>query len=95
MADNAPAQPAPQTVDNEETLQVDETVAHDVDDSDADSSLGTLSESTASITSSILRYRTIHGRTYHSERGNAQYWCVSMAGSCPCFRVDPVGEQLG
>lgn len=28
----------------------------------------------ASITSSILQYRTIHGRTYHSEQGNAQYW---------------------
>ncbi|EYB23045.1 hypothetical protein FG05_30601 [Fusarium graminearum] len=27
----------------------------------------------ASITSSILQYRTIHGRTYHSEQGNAQY----------------------
>jgi len=31
-------------------------------------------DSTVSITSSVLRYRTIHGRTYHSERGNAQYW---------------------
>ncbi|KAL2670037.1 hypothetical protein Neosp_014917 [[Neocosmospora] mangrovei] len=30
--------------------------------------------STESISSSILHYRTIHGRTYHSERGNAQYW---------------------
>ncbi|KAI8681028.1 hypothetical protein NCS55_00352500 [Fusarium keratoplasticum] len=30
--------------------------------------------STDSISSSILHYRTIHGRTYHSERGNAQYW---------------------
>ncbi|RBR26848.1 uncharacterized protein FIESC28_00429 [Fusarium coffeatum] len=29
---------------------------------------------TASITSSILQYRTIHGRTYHSEQGDAQYW---------------------
>lgn len=31
-------------------------------------------ESTASMSSSVLRYRTIMGRTYHSERGNAQYW---------------------
>ncbi|KAI8681068.1 hypothetical protein NCS55_00356600 [Fusarium keratoplasticum] len=30
--------------------------------------------STASVTSSILEYRTIHGRTYNSEQGNAQYW---------------------
>ncbi|KAJ3520910.1 hypothetical protein NM208_g13524 [Fusarium decemcellulare] len=42
---------------------------------DADSSLGTDTESsTASMTSSIVNYRTIHGRTYHSDRGNAQYW---------------------
>ncbi|WAO86209.1 Hypothetical protein NCS54_00347400 [Fusarium falciforme] len=30
--------------------------------------------SSDSISSSILHYQTIHGRTYHSERGNAQYW---------------------
>ncbi|RYO88793.1 hypothetical protein DL766_002976 [Monosporascus sp. MC13-8B] len=30
--------------------------------------------STASLTASILEYRTMHGRTYHSERGNAQSW---------------------
>ncbi|KAH6871785.1 S-adenosyl-L-methionine-dependent methyltransferase [Thelonectria olida] len=42
---------------------------------DNDSTLGEDAvSSTASITSSILRYRTIHGRTYHSERGDAQYW---------------------
>ncbi|KAJ9156093.1 Methyltransferase domain-containing protein [Pleurostoma richardsiae] len=42
---------------------------------DNDSSLGDDAvSSTASITSSILRYRTVLGRTYHSERGNAQYW---------------------
>ncbi|RYP62883.1 hypothetical protein DL771_009532 [Monosporascus sp. 5C6A] len=30
--------------------------------------------STASLTASILEYRTVHGRTFHSERGNAQSW---------------------
>lgn len=30
--------------------------------------------STASLTSSILKYRKIHGRTYHSDVGNADYW---------------------
>ncbi|KAI0859657.1 S-adenosyl-L-methionine-dependent methyltransferase [Xylaria cubensis] len=30
--------------------------------------------STASLSASILEYRTVHGRTYHSERGNAQSW---------------------
>lgn len=44
------------------------------DGDDSDSYLGSLSDSTASLTSSVLAYRTIHGRTYHSERGNAQYW---------------------
>ncbi|KAJ3535436.1 hypothetical protein NM208_g7135 [Fusarium decemcellulare] len=44
-------------------------------DSDADSTLDAdNASSTASITSSILHYRTIHGRSYHSEQGNAQYW---------------------
>ncbi|KAK1762737.1 S-adenosyl-L-methionine-dependent methyltransferase [Phialemonium atrogriseum] len=40
-----------------------------------DSALGSdTASSTASLTSSILHYRTLHGRRYHSERGNAQYW---------------------
>ncbi|KAH8883770.1 S-adenosyl-L-methionine-dependent methyltransferase [Thozetella sp. PMI_491] len=42
---------------------------------DADSALGDdAASSTASLSSSILQYRTIHGRTYHSEIGNAHYW---------------------
>ncbi|KAF5963772.1 methyltransferase [Fusarium bulbicola] len=44
-------------------------------DDDADSAVGDdVASSTESISSSILHYRTIHGRTYHSERGNAEYW---------------------
>lgn len=45
-------------------------------DDDNDSAFGDTASSTDSITSSILEYRTIHGRTYHSENvpGNAQYW---------------------
>lgn len=47
---------------------------------DGDSALGDdQASSTASITSSILKYRTINGRTYHSERGNSQHWY----GNCP------------
>ncbi|KAL4731991.1 hypothetical protein ACLX1H_000994 [Fusarium chlamydosporum] len=47
----------------------------EANDSDTDSSLGDdTSSSTASINSSILEYRTINGRTYHAERGDAQYW---------------------
>ncbi|KAF5024547.1 hypothetical protein F66182_3310 [Fusarium sp. NRRL 66182] len=42
---------------------------------DADSAIGEEdADSTASITSSILEYRTIRGRTFHSEIGNAFYW---------------------
>ncbi|KAF5983492.1 demethylmenaquinone methyltransferase [Fusarium coicis] len=53
-----------------ETIAVDERQDEEEDltlGSDADSS-------TASISSSILNYRTINGRTFHSERGNATYW---------------------
>ncbi|KAK4442061.1 S-adenosyl-L-methionine-dependent methyltransferase [Podospora aff. communis PSN243] len=63
-----------------------ETVAHgilpaehwaqiaDGDDDDSDSALEDPLTSTASITSSILNYRTINGRTFHSNQGNAQSW---------------------
>ncbi|KAF5537535.1 methyltransferase [Fusarium mexicanum] len=44
---------------------------------DADSVISNPAESTASMTSSILSYRTIQGRTFHSERGNAQYWAAN------------------
>ncbi|KAF5639467.1 methyltransferase [Fusarium tjaetaba] len=44
-------------------------------DSDLDSALGSnVADSTYSLTSSIFEYRTLHGRTYHSDRGTAQYW---------------------
>lgn len=33
-----------------------------------------ISSSTASVSSSILNYRTLHGRRYHSEIGDASYW---------------------
>ncbi|TGJ82673.1 hypothetical protein E0Z10_g6073 [Xylaria hypoxylon] len=44
-------------------------------DDDVDSAYGDdAASSTASLSASILEYRTVHGRTYHSERGNAQSW---------------------
>ncbi|KAM0492585.1 hypothetical protein ACHAP8_009762 [Fusarium lateritium] len=50
-------------------------LAQESHDDDTDSSLGSDADSsTASMNSSILNYRTIKGRTYHSERGNAEYW---------------------
>ncbi|KAM0192228.1 hypothetical protein ACHAPA_006671 [Fusarium lateritium] len=42
---------------------------------DNDSTLSSNASSTASLTSSILQYRTLHGRSHQSERGNADYWC--------------------
>ena len=42
-------------------------------DDDADSALGDdAADSTASLTASIMEYRTLHGRTYHRELGKAQ-----------------------
>jgi len=42
--------------------------------SDADSAYGESLNSTASLTSSIFEYRSLHGRTYHSHIGNAEAW---------------------
>ncbi|KAF4968109.1 hypothetical protein FSARC_4470 [Fusarium sarcochroum] len=51
------------------------TAAAEAGGTDADSVISSSpTESTASITSSILSYRTIHGRTFHSELGNTEYW---------------------
>ncbi|KAH9989104.1 S-adenosyl-L-methionine-dependent methyltransferase [Xylariaceae sp. FL0662B] len=48
-------------------------VPHD-DSDDDDSAYGDNASSTQSLSASILEYRTVHGRTFHSERGNAQSW---------------------
>ncbi|RSL85745.1 hypothetical protein CDV31_016520 [Fusarium ambrosium] len=57
----------------QDTQHVIEPETHD--DSDSVITSDALS-STASLTASILEYRTIHGRTFHSQRGpgNAEYW---------------------
>lgn len=48
------------------------------EDDDTDSTYGDTSSSTASLSASIFEYRTIHGRTYHSDKNtNAEYWCVA------------------
>ncbi|KAK3983931.1 S-adenosyl-L-methionine-dependent methyltransferase [Cladorrhinum sp. PSN332] len=42
---------------------------------DDDSAFEDIQSSTASLSSSIMEYRTIQGRTYHSDRAtNAEYW---------------------
>ena len=58
------------------------------DDADADSTLGDdAASSTASLTASILEYRTFHGRTYHSNQGNALYWCVTNRNTTAQVRL--------
>ncbi|GAB1318524.1 Secondary metabolism regulator LAE1 [Madurella fahalii] len=47
--------------------------------SDGDSAYSEAISSTASLSSSILEYRTLHGRTYHSEIGNANAWAPNDA----------------
>ncbi|KAI2639258.1 S-adenosyl-L-methionine-dependent methyltransferase [Xylaria nigripes] len=42
---------------------------------DGDSALGDdAASTTASLSASILEYRTLHGRTYHSLQGTAEHW---------------------
>jgi hypothetical protein len=51
------------------------------DNQDADSAYSDDLSSTASLTSSILKFRTVNGRQYHSEHGNSEYWCVKLKRS--------------
>ncbi|EAA30121.3 S-adenosyl-L-methionine-dependent methyltransferase [Neurospora crassa] len=43
-------------------------------DDDGASTIGSIASTTASLTSTIFEYRTVHGRTYHGEIGNAESW---------------------
>ncbi|KAI2602730.1 S-adenosyl-L-methionine-dependent methyltransferase [Hypoxylon sp. NC1633] len=52
-----------------------DTEENEDEEGDADSALGEdAASSTNSITASILEYRTIQGRTYHSEKHNSKYF---------------------
>ncbi|KAI1634773.1 S-adenosyl-L-methionine-dependent methyltransferase [Biscogniauxia mediterranea] len=54
---------------------VPEDELDDEDNDDGDSALGSdAASSTNSISASIMEYRTIQGRTYHSERHNSSYF---------------------
>lgn len=65
----------------EQTLTDNGTTAQPItpaDSTDTDSSYDSdLASSTNSLTTSILAYRTIQGRTFHSDRTPAEYWCVT------------------
>lgn len=76
MADNEPGKGQEPTSEEVGILPAAHWATHETPDvGDGDSALGEdAASSTASLATSILKYRTINGRTYHSERGNAQYW---------------------
>nr|XP_036589604.1 flavonol synthase flavanone 3-hydroxylase [Colletotrichum truncatum]KAF6801609.1 flavonol synthase flavanone 3-hydroxylase [Colletotrichum truncatum] len=63
------------------------------EDEDNDSALGEENaSSTASITSTILEYRKIHGRTFHGEVGNAQYWGSNDEQQNECWDIKYLGH---
>ncbi|KAF7546087.1 hypothetical protein G7Z17_g8663 [Cylindrodendrum hubeiense] len=75
----APAAATPTTAPIPTPAPQDELVPgddpEDDDNADADSSLGDdAASSTASVTASILEYRTIQGRTFHSDRHSTEYF---------------------
>ncbi|KPM41031.1 hypothetical protein AK830_g5545 [Neonectria ditissima] len=81
------ATPPPQ----DHVIEAEENVP---EDADADSALGAEGESsTASITSSILQYRTINGRTFHSDRGNAVYWGSNDEAQSEAMDIARVGQR--
>lgn len=59
------------------------------DDTDGDSAVGSDAESsTASISSSIYAYRTINGRTYHSDSvTNGEYWGPNDKKHLECLEI--------
>ncbi|KAI5857387.1 S-adenosyl-L-methionine-dependent methyltransferase [Durotheca rogersii] len=58
------------------------------DSDDEDSAYGgDNASSTASLSASILEYRTMHGRTFHSELGNAQSWNPNDAQHDECMDI--------
>ncbi|KAJ4138508.1 hypothetical protein NW768_002343 [Fusarium equiseti] len=66
-------------LDPQHWSEMQQPKANGSNDEDDGTAMMSDSDSTmASIASSILQYRTIHGRTYHSEQGNAQYWFDSQ-----------------
>ncbi|RWA13509.1 hypothetical protein EKO27_g1615 [Xylaria grammica] len=69
---------------------------------DGDSALGDdAASTTASLSASILEYRTFHGRTYHSLQGTAEHWAPNddahlESMDCVDFAdVHPEAEVIG
>ncbi|KAF4450230.1 hypothetical protein FALBO_16510 [Fusarium albosuccineum] len=88
-AEGSPPSPAaPVILPPEHWAQIAQREERGLNDSDSTIDADNAS-STASVTSSILEYRTIHGRTYHSEQGNAQYWQEPRNRRQPAQRPRP------
>ncbi|KAK1762048.1 S-adenosyl-L-methionine-dependent methyltransferase [Phialemonium atrogriseum] len=87
------ADPVTGIVPGQYWLQTAQNIAYD---GDQDSALGSdgNAESTASIASSILEYRTIQGRTYHSERGNARYWGLNDDQQNESMDINDFADQF-
>lgn len=49
-------------------------LAEEDSEDDGASTISSFVSTTASLSSSIYEYRTIHGRTYHGDVGNAESW---------------------
>ncbi|EAQ90314.1 hypothetical protein CHGG_02249 [Chaetomium globosum CBS 148.51] len=86
----------------EQTLTDNGTTAQPItpaDSTDTDSSYDSdLASSTNSLTTSILAYRTIQGRTFHSDRTPAEYWYEfgpenAGVNLCP-MHAEPVTDKL-
>ncbi|KAI1416225.1 S-adenosyl-L-methionine-dependent methyltransferase [Hypoxylon sp. FL1857] len=78
-ADSAPASAGPALANPSDSTAVSRWLQaqpdYDADYYEVDSALGDdAGSSTASLSASILEYRTIHGRRFHSTRGNTDYW---------------------
>ncbi|KAK7416831.1 hypothetical protein QQZ08_011854 [Neonectria magnoliae] len=74
MAGSPVPPPASPPADQQETIQFDpRVVGHLEDDNDSSADVDSLRDSTTSITSSILEYRSINGRKYQSSK-TTEYW---------------------
>ncbi|SPO04198.1 related to TAM domain methyltransferase [Cephalotrichum gorgonifer] len=91
-ADPAPADPAPSAGG---VLPADHWTQEPLPE-DNDSVLGeSLRTETDSLRSSIFNYRTIHGRRYHSEVGNAEYWGSNDEQQMESMDLNHYGLTLG
>ncbi|KAI1042213.1 hypothetical protein LB505_002957 [Fusarium chuoi] len=97
-ADSGSSLPSPALVDAESGLLPPEHWSQLPEEentpSDEDSAVLDNASSTASLTSSILQYRTINGRAYQSERGNPEYCKLTLMISSHHVLTLLLGDKL-